>query len=496
MVNKSHGTTMGHCRASGIQVHRVQAAVRGMTREPQVRPCRVVAASHRTRKEPVATGVGAEKAVTMSVTTQPCERDYVTVYECKIATMDSVPRPMVGVRPPPLPFCHLCGRQFGTTSLLIHQKACAKRYEREHGSPAPEPPRSAPVGAELNSREWKAFNTAANTQFEETVMQPCPHCQRTFLPDRLEIHLRTCGKGHFANPKPRRKSCGDGEDEGSATARAGSVATHLGAAARGEQLESRTPRRSASPPPPNARLVPCPHCSRTFMPAALEIHMKSCKPASPAKPGRSTPESAHGGARSARGTPLTARGAGDDFLAWARSESRRQLEMAHAEKNGEKDGPELGDRLGGSTARSSTQGGSSDDSGPESAKPSRARSPRSPRLEGGARASTRGFGGTRAAAPGSPRCSPRGAPSACGAERAGGSIKDPSRSHHGSIKERSATGSQQAWQPPANATCRSPCAARLSSPTLYRWEVLLPVDDCSCPLASSDAYPPAFLRTI
>ena len=44
-------------------------------------------------------------------------------------------------------------------------------------------------------------------------MQPCPHCQRTFLPDRLEIHLRTCGKGHFANPKPRRKSCGDGEDE-------------------------------------------------------------------------------------------------------------------------------------------------------------------------------------------------------------------------------------------------------------------------------------------
>ena len=29
--------------------------------------------------------------------------------------------------PPQLPSCHLCGRQFGTTSLGIHLKACKRR---------------------------------------------------------------------------------------------------------------------------------------------------------------------------------------------------------------------------------------------------------------------------------------------------------------------------------------------------------------------------------
>ena len=39
-----------------------------------------------------------------------------------------------------LPVCHLCGREFGTASLAIHQKSCAEKYEREKGKPAPEAP--------------------------------------------------------------------------------------------------------------------------------------------------------------------------------------------------------------------------------------------------------------------------------------------------------------------------------------------------------------------
>ena len=29
-------------------------------------------------------------------------------------------------------------------------------------------------------------------QFEEKVLESCPNCGRTFLPDRLAIHLRSC----------------------------------------------------------------------------------------------------------------------------------------------------------------------------------------------------------------------------------------------------------------------------------------------------------------
>ena len=33
----------------------------------------------------------------------------------------------------------------------------------------------------------------------------CPHCERTFLPDRLEIHLRSCFKDKPLKPLPKKK---------------------------------------------------------------------------------------------------------------------------------------------------------------------------------------------------------------------------------------------------------------------------------------------------
>lgn len=104
--------------------------------------------------------------------------------------------------PPNLPACHLCGRQFGTSSLAIHLKACKERWEREHKKPAPEPNMPIPVGAKVGSKEWAAFNMDAEKTYEANL-EPCPFCNRTFLPDRLPIHLRTCGKGNFKNPVMR-----------------------------------------------------------------------------------------------------------------------------------------------------------------------------------------------------------------------------------------------------------------------------------------------------
>ena len=47
-----------------------------------------------------------------------------------------------------------------------------------------------------------AFNMDAEKTYEANL-EPCPFCNRTFLPDRLPIHLRTCGKGNFKNPVMR-----------------------------------------------------------------------------------------------------------------------------------------------------------------------------------------------------------------------------------------------------------------------------------------------------
>lgn len=93
--------------------------------------------------------------------------------------------------------CHICGREFGTKSLAIHVKACTKKWEdaealkpRKERRPVPRPPSDAPMGstrAEMDQR-----NAAAMAAFESQAMKKCPNCGRTFLEDRLPIHLRSC----------------------------------------------------------------------------------------------------------------------------------------------------------------------------------------------------------------------------------------------------------------------------------------------------------------
>lgn len=48
------------------------------------------------------------------------------------------------------------------------------------------------------------YNDEAFKNWNEKVLLPCPNCGRTFLPDRLEVHLRSCkGKGgELSSPQP------------------------------------------------------------------------------------------------------------------------------------------------------------------------------------------------------------------------------------------------------------------------------------------------------
>ena len=105
------------------------------------------------------------------------------------------------------PVCHLCGREFGTASLKIHLKACAVKYEREKGKPAPPAPDLlndlTDGDRPVTSADWAAYNDAANTT-AQSEMEPCPLCGRTFsAKDRMEIHLRSC-KGPAASKSSSR----------------------------------------------------------------------------------------------------------------------------------------------------------------------------------------------------------------------------------------------------------------------------------------------------
>ena len=194
--------------------------------------------------------------------------------------------------------CHLCGRQFGTASLEIHQKSCRERFEREHGRPAPEAP----------------GNGAAALAFETEVLEPCPHCGRTFLPDRLQVHLRSCGNSLHRRsdeqlfepslPSRRRRGASPQPDaESQRCSQKQLPFCHLCGRQFGTaslEIHQKTCRtrfeREKGRPAPEAPagggadaaahffetevLEPCPHCERTFLPDRLGVHLRSCKGAS------------------------------------------------------------------------------------------------------------------------------------------------------------------------------------------------------------------------
>lgn len=112
--------------------------------------------------------------------------------------------------------CYICGRQYGLHSFDIHLKQCkelwiareAQKDPRERKPLPPDPmegrgmspsPTSAgsPMGAKspgshITDEELEAMNKAAGDAFKTVSLATCQWCGRTFLPEKLVIHNRSC----------------------------------------------------------------------------------------------------------------------------------------------------------------------------------------------------------------------------------------------------------------------------------------------------------------
>ena len=95
------------------------------------------------------------------------------------------------------------GKEYGTASIEIHLKSCKKKWEQQESfkpkkdrRPLPAPPASFGkiTSAKIGEAELLAYNEEAFDDYNTKALVPCPNCTRTFLPDRLEVHLRSCNK--------------------------------------------------------------------------------------------------------------------------------------------------------------------------------------------------------------------------------------------------------------------------------------------------------------
>jgi hypothetical protein len=103
--------------------------------------------------------------------------------------------------------CYVCGRQYGLHSFEIHLKQCkelwiareAEKDPRERKK-LPEDPMlrfSAGGGSEGSSpmptaKELEEINKLSTVAFNTEALDTCAYCGRTFLPEKLVIHNRSC----------------------------------------------------------------------------------------------------------------------------------------------------------------------------------------------------------------------------------------------------------------------------------------------------------------
>lgn len=249
--------------------------------------------------------------------------------------MLSTNRPGRTTSRPVLQRCYLCGNEFGSASIGIHIPQCynKKISQWQQGNPSTRGPK--PKHPETVNWKGEGLSKTENQEVQakefEAGLSPCPNCGRTFLPDRLPIHLKGCkpsGSHTSQKRKPSPPNSNESGGTGSKIKRSSgppvlprcylcgqqfgtmSIGIHVPQCyakkmAQWEAGDVRT--RGQAPKHPDSvnwkgegqtkeqqseeqfkefvsNLELCPNCGRKFLADRLIIHLRSCKPGHTSKP--------------------------------------------------------------------------------------------------------------------------------------------------------------------------------------------------------------------
>ncbi|KAK8745793.1 hypothetical protein OTU49_000013, partial [Cherax quadricarinatus] len=103
--------------------------------------------------------------------------------------------------------CYICGREFGTMSLAIHEPQCLRKWKAENSNlpqhmQRPEPRKPEVIYDDQGNINREAMAEAAwQTHLEQLVK--CEKCGRTFYPDRLIVHQKTVAAEDWARFLPQ-----------------------------------------------------------------------------------------------------------------------------------------------------------------------------------------------------------------------------------------------------------------------------------------------------
>ncbi|KAH7726150.1 hypothetical protein AAVH_06338 [Aphelenchoides avenae] len=114
------------------------------------------------------------------------------------------PDPPKARAPAPTVYCYICGRQFGSKSIDIHQPQCLKKWHLENNKLPKSRRRPEPVMPQIiRTAGGKIDQDATNAAMYEAAqaqLVKCEYCGRSFAPDRLVVHNRSCTAENPAKP--------------------------------------------------------------------------------------------------------------------------------------------------------------------------------------------------------------------------------------------------------------------------------------------------------
>ena len=189
--------------------------------------------------------------------------------------------------PPRTLVCFLCGRQFGTSSLKIHQPQCYKKKHEQwiagdRVGPEPQDPSKtqageAAVGVASGGMSIEEFNDQQYKNFTNNMAQ-CENCGRRFAQDRLAVHQRSCKPGNAAKPvngKEFTPAAQINKTETSTRPPALGNSTRSPGIPSGLGSPSGTSSKVKGPSGPPRTLV-CFLCGQQFGSSSLKIHQPQC----------------------------------------------------------------------------------------------------------------------------------------------------------------------------------------------------------------------------
>ncbi|NWX17094.1 ZN474 protein, partial [Aegotheles bennettii] len=96
---------------------------------------------------------------------------------------------------PPAVICYICGREYRTKSISIHEPKCVKKWHQETDMLPKQLRRPESKKSEVSPRkvfyDLDSLNEAAWISAQNQLVL-CDICGRTFLPDRLITHQKSC----------------------------------------------------------------------------------------------------------------------------------------------------------------------------------------------------------------------------------------------------------------------------------------------------------------